>query len=173
MPKKGPGYGDPTQTQQTAFRCDPVTPEARLLLHEMCDPTKVNLPPPLTTSEENDAPVEQSSGDRSAKLSTNVRPAAETCADAISATPDKSGTFKCPTCGASTGPPNTSQSLSDHRLLRLKQIIAPLGPLPVSRSTFLLRVKQGVYPKPCHPSPGVSAWWQSEILELLRRIGDG
>lgn len=43
--------------------------------------------------------------------------------------------------------------------------------LPVSRSTFLARVKDGTYPQPIKLGVRSVAWKQSDILDLLDQLG--
>ena len=59
---------------------------------------------------------------------------------------------------------------SDCELVRLKQIIAPQGPLPISRSTFYAKIKSGDYPAPLKLSARVSVWRASDIRELVERL---
>ena len=52
----------------------------------------------------------------------------------------------------------SNNSLADPRFLRLPSIIAPKGPLPISKSTWWAGVKSGRYPKPVKLGPGITAW---------------
>lgn len=52
-------------------------------------------------------------------------------------------------------------------LVRLSQIIAPDGPIPVSRSTWWSGVKAGRFPPSIKLSARVTCWKAEEILELL------
>ncbi|QGZ93425.1 helix-turn-helix transcriptional regulator [Terricaulis silvestris] len=52
-------------------------------------------------------------------------------------------------------------------LLRLSSIIAPHGPLPVSKSTWWAGVKSGRYPKPVKLGPRITAWRATDIQALL------
>ncbi|WP_127091689.1 helix-turn-helix transcriptional regulator [Aquabacter cavernae] len=52
------------------------------------------------------------------------------------------------------------------RLLRLQQVIAPDGPIPVSRSTWWRGVKDGRYPQPVIISERIRGWRESEITAL-------
>jgi prophage regulatory protein len=54
-----------------------------------------------------------------------------------------------------------------HGFLRLKQIIAPHGPIPVSRSTWWAGVKSGRFPKPVKLGPRITAWREDDIDALL------
>lgn len=51
--------------------------------------------------------------------------------------------------------------------LRLKNIIAPQGPIPVSRSTWWAGVKTGRFPKPVRIGPGITAWRTPDIRKLI------
>lgn len=62
-------------------------------------------------------------------------------------------------------PPKLEKYRND-RLLRLKDV---LKLLPISRSQFYDRIKDGDYPQPVKLGARVSAWWESEILEILHR----
>jgi hypothetical protein len=66
--------------------------------------------------------------------------------------------------------------LEDYALLRLERIIGnpkkgipPI--LPIGKSTFLLRVKQGIYPAPVRLSKMTVAWKKSDIIALLDSFG--
>ena len=51
--------------------------------------------------------------------------------------------------------------------VRLSQIIAPQGPIPVSKSTWWAGIKAGRYPKPVKLGPRVTAWRVEDILALI------
>ena len=51
--------------------------------------------------------------------------------------------------------------------VRLSSILAPKGPLPVSKSTWWLGVKQGRYPKPMKLGPRVTVWKAEDIWSLI------
>ncbi|WP_313522943.1 AlpA family phage regulatory protein [Shinella sp.] len=57
--------------------------------------------------------------------------------------------------------------------VRLKAILAPNGPLPVSRSGFWAAVKAGKFPQPRKISARVTVWKAAEINELLAAIERG
>lgn len=57
--------------------------------------------------------------------------------------------------------------------VRLKQIIGPHGPLPISRSSFLAGVKVGKFPKSHKISERVTVWKAEEINELMAAIERG
>jgi prophage regulatory protein len=51
--------------------------------------------------------------------------------------------------------------------VRLSSILAPKGPLPVSKSTWWLGVKQGRYPQPMKLGPRVTVWKAEDIWSLI------
>lgn len=59
--------------------------------------------------------------------------------------------------------PRESQTVS---LLRISQILAPRGPIPVSKSTWWAGVASGRYPKPVKLGPRISAWRAADIAKL-------
>ncbi|MEL7028318.1 MAG: AlpA family phage regulatory protein [Pseudomonadota bacterium] len=55
--------------------------------------------------------------------------------------------------------------------VRLNQILAPAGPIPVSKSTWWLGVKQGRFPKPHKLGPRTTVWRAEEIRALYEALG--
>lgn len=55
-------------------------------------------------------------------------------------------------------------------LVRLKQIIAPYGPIPVSKSTWWQGVKDGRFPKPRKLGPGITVWRAEDVRALFEDI---
>jgi prophage regulatory protein len=51
--------------------------------------------------------------------------------------------------------------------LRLPAIIAPHGPIPVSKSTWWAGIKSGRYPKPVKLSARISAWRVEDVRALI------
>jgi len=51
--------------------------------------------------------------------------------------------------------------------LRLKDILAPIGPIPVSKSTWWAGVKDGRFPKPLKLGARVTVWRVEDIRELI------
>jgi prophage regulatory protein len=51
--------------------------------------------------------------------------------------------------------------------LRLPAIIAPHGPIPVSKSTWWAGIKTGRYPKPVKLSARISAWRVEDIRAFI------
>jgi prophage regulatory protein len=52
-------------------------------------------------------------------------------------------------------------------LRRLKSIIGPQGPIPVSRSTWWAGVKSGRFPTPVKLGPRITAWRDADIQRLV------
>ena len=52
-------------------------------------------------------------------------------------------------------------------LVRVKQILAPVGPIPVSKSTWWAGVKEGRFPKPLKLGPRTTVWRVEEISSLF------
>ena len=51
--------------------------------------------------------------------------------------------------------------------VRLKQILAPRGPIPVSKSTWWAGIKDGRFPKPMKLGSRVTVWRAEDIADLL------
>jgi prophage regulatory protein len=58
-------------------------------------------------------------------------------------------------------------SLPERGLRRLKSIIRPGGPIPVSRSTWWAGVKSGRFPTPVKLGPRITAWHEADIQRLI------
>jgi prophage regulatory protein len=58
-------------------------------------------------------------------------------------------------------------SLPERGLRRLKSIIKPQGPIPVSRSTWWAGVKSGRFPVPVKLGPRITAWRDADIQRLI------
>ena len=56
--------------------------------------------------------------------------------------------------------------------VRLKQIIAPYGPIPVSKSTWWAGVKDGRFPKPSKLGSRVTVWRAEDIRSLYESVKD-
>ena len=59
--------------------------------------------------------------------------------------------------------------------MRLASILAPRGPIPVSKSTWWAGVKSGRFPKPVKLGPRITAWRVEDIRALIdqaRKITD-
>ena len=53
-------------------------------------------------------------------------------------------------------------------LLRLSSILAPAGPIPVSKSTWWQGVKDGRFPQPLKLGPRTTVWRAEDIHALIR-----
>jgi prophage regulatory protein len=51
--------------------------------------------------------------------------------------------------------------------VRLSAILAPHGPIPVSKSSWWQGVKDGRYPKPVKLGPRITAWRVDDIRTLI------
>lgn len=51
--------------------------------------------------------------------------------------------------------------------LRLSSILAPKGPIPVSRSTWWAGVKDGRFPKPVKLGPRITVWRAEDVNALI------
>jgi prophage regulatory protein len=58
-------------------------------------------------------------------------------------------------------------SLPQSGFVRLTSILAPLGPIPVSKSTWWAGVKTGRFPKPVKLGPRTTAWRVEDIRKLI------
>ena len=59
--------------------------------------------------------------------------------------------------------------LPETGFIRIKNIIAPDGPIPVSRSTWWAGVKSKRYPQPVKLGPKITAWRVEDIRDLIER----
>lgn len=66
-------------------------------------------------------------------------------------------------------PINNPFLLRDGGYLRLKQILHPDGPLPISRSSWLEGVRTGRYPQPVKLGPRITAWRCEDIRYIIQR----
>jgi predicted DNA-binding transcriptional regulator AlpA len=55
--------------------------------------------------------------------------------------------------------------------VRLPSIIAPSGPIPVSKSTWWAGIKDGRFPKPIKLGPRITAWRVEDIRKLIETGG--
>ena len=51
--------------------------------------------------------------------------------------------------------------------VRLNAILAPVGPIPVSKSTWWAGVKDGRFPKPVKLGPRITVWRAEDINALI------
>jgi len=61
------------------------------------------------------------------------------------------------------------ESLPREGFVRLKSILAPIGPIPVGKSTWWAGVKDGRYPTPVKLGPRITAWRVEDIRDLIMR----
>lgn len=66
-----------------------------------------------------------------------------------------------------------AQSFPRTGLVRLSQILAPIGPIPVSKSTWWQGVRDGRFPKPLKLGPRTTAWRVEDIRALFEDVGNG
>ena len=64
--------------------------------------------------------------------------------------------------------PRIAPLSSRPRLLRLKQILAPDGPLPISRSSWWAGVRSQKYPQPIKLGPRTTAWHSADIDGIIQ-----
>jgi prophage regulatory protein len=57
--------------------------------------------------------------------------------------------------------------------VRLSHILAPTGPIPVSKSTWWQGVKDGRFPKPQKLGPRTTVWKVEDIRALFEGQTDG
>ncbi|PSL20516.1 helix-turn-helix transcriptional regulator [Shimia abyssi] len=57
--------------------------------------------------------------------------------------------------------------------VRLAQILAPHGPIPVSKSTWWAGVKEGRFPQPQKLGPRTTVWKVADIRALFEGDQDG
>lgn len=58
-------------------------------------------------------------------------------------------------------------TLPETGFVRLSAILAPNGPIPVSKSTWWAGIKQGRFPKPVKLGPRITAWRVEDIRRLI------
>lgn len=59
------------------------------------------------------------------------------------------------------------RGLPETGLVRLRSILAPDGPIPVSKSTWWEGVRNGRFPKPIKLGPRTTAWRVEDIRRLI------
>lgn len=53
--------------------------------------------------------------------------------------------------------------------VRLKQILSPIGPIPVSKSTWWAGIKDGRFPKPVKLGSRITVWRAEDIHALIEK----
>jgi prophage regulatory protein len=61
----------------------------------------------------------------------------------------------------------TDPTFPNTGFVRLKQILSPRGPIPVSKSTWWAGVKDGRLPKPLKLGSRVTVWRAEDIATLI------
>ena len=64
-----------------------------------------------------------------------------------------------------------TRQLHTKRLLRISEIIAPHGPIPVGKSTWWEGVKAGRFPQPIKLGPRITVWRVEDIENLISGAG--
>ncbi|MGR9195378.1 helix-turn-helix transcriptional regulator [Rhizobium leguminosarum] len=59
------------------------------------------------------------------------------------------------------------------KFLRLSAILAPTGPLPISRSSWWAKVRSGEFPKPVKLGPRTTAWRIQDVVALIEKFERG
>jgi prophage regulatory protein len=67
---------------------------------------------------------------------------------------------------------SASPQLPPTGFVRLPGILAPNGPIPVSKSTWWAGIKDGRYPKPVKLGPRITAWRVEDIRALIARAAN-
>jgi prophage regulatory protein len=60
-------------------------------------------------------------------------------------------------------------SLPETGFIRLSSIIAPNGPIPVSKSTWWSGIRVGRFPRPVKLGPRTTAWRVEDIRRLIEQ----
>lgn len=55
--------------------------------------------------------------------------------------------------------------------VRIRQIIRPLGPIPIGKTTWWAGVRTGRFPQPIKIGPLTTVWRVEDIRELIKRLG--
>lgn len=63
---------------------------------------------------------------------------------------------------------SSPRPLPETGFVRLVQLLGPVGPIPVSKSTWWSGVKAGRFPKPVKLGPRITAWRVEDIRALIR-----
>lgn len=64
---------------------------------------------------------------------------------------------------------NETHNFPANGFVRLNQIIAPRGLIPVSKSTWWAGVKDGRFPKPLKLGPKITVWRAEDIHSLIQK----
>jgi predicted DNA-binding transcriptional regulator AlpA len=77
----------------------------------------------------------------------------------------------CPNNNAHSQDLAGRHTLPETGFVRLTSILAPNGPIPVSKSTWWAGIKSGRYPDPIKLGPRITAWRVEDIRALIERGG--
>lgn len=66
---------------------------------------------------------------------------------------------------------SSPSSLPEVGFVRLTQILAPAGPIPVSKSTWWEGVRTGRFPRPIKLGQRITAWRVDDIRALIESAG--
>jgi prophage regulatory protein len=69
-----------------------------------------------------------------------------------------------------SGLPAKKFDLPETGFVRLKNIIAPYGPIPVSKSTWWVGVRSKRFPQPIKLGPKITAWRVEDIHALIEKL---
>jgi prophage regulatory protein len=64
---------------------------------------------------------------------------------------------------------SNQSTLPQTGFLRLRAILAPVGPIPVSKSTWWAGIKDGRFPRPLKLGARVTVWRVEDIRLLLEK----
>ena len=64
-------------------------------------------------------------------------------------------------------PKNNKLDFPESGFVRLSSILAPKGPIPISKSTWWAGVKDGRFPKPQKLGPKTTVWRAKDIIALF------
>ena len=62
--------------------------------------------------------------------------------------------------------------LPETGFVRLRAILGPQGPIPISKSTWWAGVRSGRYPRPIKLGPRLTAWRVEDIRALIEKAGE-
>ncbi|WP_082476185.1 AlpA family phage regulatory protein [Rhizobium sp. Leaf306] len=66
--------------------------------------------------------------------------------------------------------PSPISTFASGGFLRLDRIIAPHGPLPISKSSWWSKVRSGEFPQPVKLGPRTTAWRAQDIIALIQHF---
>ena len=66
---------------------------------------------------------------------------------------------------------NDKSEFPETGFVRLSQILAPVGPIPISKSAWWAGVKAGRFPTPTKLGPRTTVWRVEDIRALFEKAG--